>query len=32
MDSVNHVSELETIGDAVAKLVDLDHFRTFVER
>jgi len=32
MDSVNHMSELETIGDAVAKLVDLDHFRTFVER
>jgi hypothetical protein len=30
MDSVDHISELETIGERVAQLVDLDHFRTFV--
>jgi hypothetical protein len=31
MDSVDHLAELETIGDQVAGFVDLDHFRTFVE-
>lgn len=30
MDSVDHISDLETIGEKVAQLVDLDHFRTFV--
>jgi uncharacterized protein len=30
MDSVDHISDLETIGERVAQLVDLDHFRTFV--
>ena len=32
MDSVDQVGDLEKIGDAVAELVDLDHFRTFVAR
>jgi hypothetical protein len=32
MDSVDHLSELEKIGEAVAQFVDLDHFKAFVAR
>jgi hypothetical protein len=30
MDSVDHLGDLEEIGEQVAELVDLDHFKTFV--